>query len=881
VPALQEPVTRAREKRVPGPEDPGRAVAAGTELYHRAITAANNNHPGEAARLLARALRRLDRTAETTDDWLAIRGRVLISLASAEAESGSTAEGLAHLASAEDAVRRLPEGSTRRTLRALIGLQRAVVQFRTGRLAEALALFDAIIPELERDIDDDGLLLTRTVMNRAHLLVIMNEPEAALADLRRGLRLATGHGLTRLEGKIRHTLGEQSHLVGEIPDALRHYEQAAGIYASAAPGWLARLRLDQSKALLTAGLAEDAARHLDEALPALYQTRAVQDIAEAEVARAAAAILDGDFPMAQRLAATARRRFLRRGNAPWAELAALTKLRADALDALASGSPNAGAHLPATLVRLAGRLAELGLRDEAAVARLLAVRLRLHRGAVAEAAELLAQVPKPGRTTPVDHRMLLRLCRAELALAAGKHRSALAQARAGLHELGRVRDRMGGLDLLCGTAVHGEELGQLAVGTVLGRARGQSDARRLFTWQERTRAQVYRYEPLPAIDDPVLAKYLTEMRRVQRTVQQNRLAGKPVAQLEHRYAWLQREASRLGWHASPWGRPRPVSSPEELTARLGDRVLVSLAGHRDSLAAVVVRDGRFHLVRLGALAEVVETARQLHADLDALAPDHLPAPLAEAVAGSARRRAARLDELLIRPLAASLGDRELVIVPIGPLYALPWAALPSLRGRPVSVTPSATSWVSTSTPHADPGPAGPVVLVGGPGVPGAIGEVRQLRSVYPAARLVDGQKATSTEVLAALDGASLAHLVAHGAHEPGNALFSRLDLVDGPLFAHETTRLSKPPERVVLAACELAMSHIRPGEEALGFAGTLLASGSRSVVGAVARVGDQAAAEAMSDLHLQLASGVAPAVALAEATAVDPLRRPFLCLGSG
>jgi CHAT domain-containing protein len=219
----------------------------------------------------------------------------------------------------------------------------------------------------------------------------------------------------------------------------------------------------------------------------------------------------------------------------------------------------------------------------------------------------------------------------------------------------------------------------------------------------------------------------------------------------------------------------------------------------------------------------------------------------------------------------------LVIVPIGPLYAVPWGALPSLRGRAVSIVPSATAWVAASSrPRAVP-----VLLAGGPGVPGSIGEVRKLRAVYPEARLVDGIDATSDAVLAALEGAGMAHLVAHGAHEPANALFSRLELIDGPLYAHETARLSRPPERVVLAACELAMSHIRAGEEALGFAGTLLASGSRTVIGAIARVGDKAAAEAMSDLHQLLAAGTSPAVALAEATAADPLRRPFLCLGAG
>src|SRR5439155_13851806 len=118
---------------------------------------------------------------------------------------------------------------------------------------------------------------------------------------------------------------------------------------------------------------------------------------------------------------------------------------------------------------------------------------------------------------------------------------------------------MGGLDLLCGTAVHGLQLGTLAVSLVLDSARTQRDAKRVLAWQERTRAQVYRYEPLPAIDDPELAGRVAELRTVLRTLQQARLERRPGADLERRSVALQREVSRLGWYTSKWGRPRPVA----------------------------------------------------------------------------------------------------------------------------------------------------------------------------------------------------------------------------------------------------------------------------------------------------------------------------------
>ncbi|WP_370945304.1 CHAT domain-containing protein [Amycolatopsis sp. cg5] len=854
-----------------------RAVEAARDLYDRAQKAASDSRPAVTAKLLQRALRVLGPELQDDVNWLEVSTKVLISLASAEAETKSPSSGLKHLDTAESLRVRMPDCKERAFLRFTVGLQRAIMLARIGRLADSVALFDALLPSVDAEVEDNKLLLTTDLLNRSYVHVLMNNPEAARADLRRCLALAEEFGHHGLAGGAWHGLGDLAQLEGDVPEALRNYERAGEIYKSTTPGWLPLLRKNQAVALLTAGLAEDAAAQLDELMPELVRMKAAQDIAEAEVARAAAAILEGDFELARKYAATARRRFLRRGNARWAAVASLARLRAGALGALANQARKPPPRLLRELSELAPRLAELGLRDEAAAARLLAVRLHLRRGAVDEAETLLSQVPKPRQTTPIDHRMLLRLCRAELAVATGRSRAALAQARAGLTELGAIRDRMGGLDLVCGTAVHGQELGRLALKLVLGGRRDQSQAKQLFAWQELTRAQVYRYEPLPVIEDPVLARHITEMRQVQGTIQRNRLHGESVSALEKRYSALQSEARRLGWYTSPWGKPRPVATNDEIVEALGDRVLASVVSDGETLFCVIIRDGEFSLTKLGDRAEVIETVKQLHADLDALAPDHLPPMLAEAVAGSASRRAEKLDKLLRASLTEQFADRELVIIPIGPLYVLPWAVLPSLRGRPLTVAPSATAWLSAmKRPHASP-----VLLAGGPGVPGAIGEVSQLRAVYPGARLIDGTAATSAAVLQALEGSGTAHLVAHGAHEPANALFSRLELVDGPLFAHETARLTRPPERVVLAACELAMSHIRPGEEALGFAGTLLASGSRTVIGAIARVGDRAAAEAMSDLHQQLAAGIPPATALAEATAIDPFRRPFLCLGAG
>ncbi|MGH3881012.1 MAG: CHAT domain-containing protein, partial [Actinophytocola sp.] len=548
-------------------------------------------------------------------------------------------------------------------------------------------------------------------------------------------------------------------------------------------------------------------------------------------------------------------------------------MRARTAAALESG--RVPARLPVLAVKLAETLRALLLEDETGLALMLAVRLELCRGDPASAEVLLDQLPPRRATTPLDHVMLLRLCRAELALARGDRRRALAEARGGLVELGRARDRMGGLELVCGTAIHGQQLGELAVRLVLNGPR--RSARQLFGWLERTRAQVYRYEPMPAIDDPVLAEKVSALRSLRRAVQLERVGGRPARRQERQAAALEREVLRQGWYTTPWGRPRPVASLAEVSAALGERALVSFAVSGDELVAVVVAGGRSRLARLAPATETAEWAHRLYADLDALAPDGLAPAVAAVVTDSARRSADVLDTRLITPLARFVGRRELVIVPTGALYAVPWGSLPSLRGRPVVVAPSATAWLSAERASTS---GGRPLLARGPALTEAIAEEAALRATYPDAAYLTSPGSTVAAVLSALDGASIAHLAAHGEHEPTNAMFSRLELADGPMFAHELSRLRRPPRHVVLAACELAMSHIRAGDEALGFAGGLLAGGVRTVVASSSRVGDNAAASAMVDYHHRSSAGDRPAVALAAAIAEDPFRRPFICLGA-
>ncbi|WP_340684236.1 CHAT domain-containing protein [Amycolatopsis coloradensis] len=860
------------------------AIDKARALQRAGVDAVCSGRPREGLKLLHRGMSVLDSVdpddEPTRWEWSSARIRLTNSLVALGTETGGeVAAGLVEL----DEVRSLLDGigdpKLRAELSGAIDHNYGLMLMAVGRNEEGIAYFDASIEHKEfvlASTPDPVPLLgpfLGTMITRGLAYTRLGDVGRAREDLARAMDIAEKYELRQQAADARRPLGSLELRIGNVPVALRLYGESEKIYRALDVEIHPLLRLEQGKALLAAGLAEEAAGHLDDVLLVMHeQTSITRDLADVELYRASAALMSDDLELARSYAASARRRMLRWGCQTCVANATIVGLRADVQEALRTNViPPA---LTSRALRAANAMPMPRLADQAALARMLAVRVELRKGKRKRAAELLERIPRPGRLTSVDYRMLRRLCRAELAVAEGDKSRALAEIRAGLTELDRVRDRMGGIELVSGTALHGRELADLAVKIVLERA----DAARLFGWTERTRAQSYRYEPVVAAD-PELAERVGEVRGLDQAIHQAQHDGHPTAALRSKHAERLREAHRLGWHTGRWGRPRPVARLAEVAGELGERALVSFASSGDDLVAMVVVGGRCELVRLGSAERAAESARMLNVDLDALAPDRLPAPLVRSVLASARKQAERLDSQLIRPLEALLGDRGLVVVPTGPLFAVPWGVLPALRSRPIVVAPSATAWLGaerSAMPRARK-----VVLVRGPGLVGTRGELDKLAPHYRSAHTLAGADATVSSVLRALDGAKLAHIAAHGAHEPENALFSRLELADGALFAHEMAGLAQPPAQVVFAACELALNRIRPGDEVLGFASALLASGSRTVIAPLSRVGDEAAAAAMDDYHRGLAEGAGPATALADTIAVDPFRRPFVCLGAG
>ena len=293
--------------------------------------------------------------------------------------------------------------------------------------------------------------------------------------------------------------------------------------------------------------------------------------------------------------------------------------------------------------------------------------------------------------------------------------------------------------------------------------------------------------------------------------------------------------------------------------------------------------------RLHALGDAAEAREELDALRFALRrlSRRTTAQASKAAASEAASHAAgRLDDLLVRPLAAAIDERPLVLVPTGALHAMPWSIVPSLTGRALVVAPSAAAWGEAEA-RAGRVRRSRVTVAAGPGLPFAAVEARTVGALHGVAPLL-AEAATAQAVLTALDGADVAHLAAHGSFRADNPLFSSIHLADGPLTVYDLESLDEAPTLCVLSACDSGLSEVRAGDELMGLTATLLALGSATIVASVVTVPDEMGTRLMTAFHRELAAGVAPAQALVRAQAevgddheAVAARAGFVCFGAG
>lgn len=354
------------------------------------------------------------------------------------------------------------------------------------------------------------------------------------------------------------------------------------------------------------------------------------------------------------------------------------------------------------------------------------------------------------------------------------------------------------------------------------------------------------------------------------------------------------ESGRPGLGRKGLDGPEPEDLQELASTIPSERAVVAYGLLGDTLAIWTLRQGS---VRVRAVPLGDRNLRTM--------TEHLRIAAARGASPAALQDNLRtLHRLLIEPVASTIaGAERLVVVPDGPLHAVPFSALRGAEGylvERVSIRVAPTleaaaaerpvlsgvlaAGTEAAGAQAVPGTgAGGVLLVaapsGGPGLPplpGAAEEVSALQAIHPEARALEVGSDGPSDLVARLADARLFHFAGHAVSNPGRLDRSYLYLGGGDHSAGEggADRLTAAEIRglsleglalAVLSACRtLTPTGTRSG----GFDGvarSFLAAGAGGVLGTLWEVEDRAAREVVVRFHERVRAGAPPAEALRRA----------------
>ncbi len=739
------------------------------------------------------------------------------------------------------------------------------VLWYAGDTRQSLAGADQALRTLRRK--QDTFWEAQLLRNRGGLLAERGNITVAEEDLSRARDLFASIGATAATFVMESELARIALARGDLPGSLARLDAIDRGELSVRTGAVHEIL--RARTLATAHLWSEALQALDHA-EAIWK-RSARDDHEGRLEVIRLTLLAGDPVRARALALRAQRSFAAQGRQLHA-----ARARGFALAASVAAGRVSASELRSGR-RAAAVLSDAGWREDALRLRLTVARAAIALGSVQLARRELAAASRLRRHTAVADRVETWHVTALIRSGEGDTAGALRAAREGLRLLELHRAALGASELRATASATGADLARLGLAIALSQRRPGA----LFEWAEALRGNALRLAPVTPPESPELRDAMTELRQVSAEISRSERGGRSTRTLLAQQSRLETQVRAAFRHSAGDLQPsRAKPTRVEIADTLGDRALaefVELDGH---VAALTLHRGRLTRYDLGPLAPVTEQLEWLRFALTRLANLARGAPQRPSILDGARTSAQAIDEQLLAPLTHDLDGRELIIVPTGALHDLPWSTLPSLRGRPVVVSPSAAAWWALQRPRRR---RRKIVLVAGPRLRHAHAEIAALANLYRDPAALTGRDATATAVLSALDGATVAHLACHGQFRSDNPLFSALELADGPLSAYELQQLRRAPELIVLSACDLAVSDTHPGDELLGFAAALLDMGARTIIASVMPVPDAQAKRLMLGLHRRLIAGASPAAALADAQAALSARgsapNGFVCLG--
>jgi CHAT domain-containing protein len=248
-----------------------------------------------------------------------------------------------------------------------------------------------------------------------------------------------------------------------------------------------------------------------------------------------------------------------------------------------------------------------------------------------------------------------------------------------------------------------------------------------------------------------------------------------------------------------------------------------------------------------------------------------------------------LYDRLVRPVAGLLPqDSDVVIVPDGPLHAVPFAGLLNretsryfIQDHGIALAPSGTIFVRASRGSSDVAsrPLRSALVIGNPSsrergreypnLPDAEAEARDVAALYPTGKLLVGIDASKERFLQDAGHYNVVHFAGHAVANTAYPNLSRLLFAGrdnnepGSLFISELVGVSYPETRlVVLAACDTGAGAVRRGEGVLTLARAFLAAGVPTVVASLWNLDDRAGRLLFEKFHASIREGASSSQAL-------------------
>ncbi|XP_066023427.1 tetratricopeptide repeat protein 28-like [Pocillopora verrucosa] len=242
-----------------------------------------------------------------------------------------------------------------------------------------------------------------------------------------------------------------------------------------------------------------------------------------------------------------------------------------------------------------------------------------------------------------------------------------------------------------------------------------------------------------------------------------------------------------------------------------------------------------------------------------------------------------LYDIVMKPVADLIQGDELLIIPDGPLWIAPYAALKDGNSKylcesfTIRVAPSLASLRLIADCPDDYHKSSDALLVGDPWVsevtnsegekvleqlPCAKEEVEMIGEILNITPIT-GRKATKREVLKRLSSVSLVHFAAHGCMETGEIALTpdpdRISSVptkkeDYILTIRDVLNVQLRAKLVVLSCCHSGRGEIK-AEGVVGIARAFIGAGARSVVVSLWAIDDEATLEFMKCFYQHLAEG--------------------------